>query len=168
MQMNNNVIGFILIAVLLSGCLQNSEMDKMTNKEIEQYFLKHKKELKHLVNICKKNPAIQRVEKDKALFYVEKPSKKEQKAAKEAEGIIKQLKIDNMQCERNEMIINNKLMGASFIVYSAGLGVSGEGQYIRYDTKNFLDSLPNHKKANIPWRTISPLPKEGWTIVYTK
>jgi len=168
MRMVYRVIGCILITGLLSGCLKNSELDKMSNKEIEKYFIQHKKELKYLVDICEKNSAIKRVEKDKSLFYVKNPSINDKKVAKEAEKLIGQLKIYNMQCSRSQMVLNNKLMGVSFALYSAGLGISGEGQSINYDTKRFLDSLPNHKKANIPWRTIIPLPEERWSIVHTK
>jgi len=158
----------ILISGFLSGCLQNSELDKMSNKEIEKYFISHKKELKHLIDICENNSAIKRVEKSESLFYIKNPSTQIIKVAEEAQSIVKQLKIDSMQCSRSDMDLDNKLMGISFVLYSAGLGVSGEGQFISYDTKRFLDSLPNHKKANIPWRTIFPLPEEGWSIVHTK
>ena len=168
MRMVYKIISFTLITNLLSGCLQNSELDKMSNKEIEKYFAKHKTELKQLVEICEKNSAIQRVEKDESLFYLNNPSVSDTKIVKKAEGIVKQLKIDNMQCSRSHMILDNQLLSVSFCLYSAGLGVSGEAQLIKYRTKKFRKRLAKKEKVNIPWRTIFPLPEEGWSIIHTK
>jgi ribosomal protein L7Ae-like RNA K-turn-binding protein len=162
------IIGFILITTLLSGCLQNSELDKMTNKEIEQYFVKNKKELKHIINICEKHPSIKRVEKDDSQYYLKNISMGTKKAVKDIQKIVIQLKIDNIQCGRNEQILNNELFGVSFWLYSAGLGVSGEGQYINYETKKARKRWEKKEKNNIPWETIFPLPSEGWSIVQTK
>lgn len=168
MQMVYKIVVFILIADLLSGCLQNSELNKMSNKEIEKYFGKHKIKLKYLVEICEKNPAIKRVEKDESLFYEENISVNNKKIVKKAENLIKQLKIDNMQCSRSHMILDNELLDISFWLYSAGLGVSGEGQLIRYRTKKFRNRLAKKEKVTIPWETVYPLPEEGWSIINTK
>lgn len=170
MQMVYKLFVSILVIGFLQGCnswTQNSELNKMSNNELEEYFLKYKSELKYLVGICEQYPALKRVEKSKSLYYSKNPSIEVKKTIKRIQSIVAKLKIDNIQCSRSDMVLNNQLLGVFFVLYSSGLGISGEGQLISYDTKRFLDSLPNHKKANISWRTIFPLSEEGWSIIHT-
>ena len=156
---------FLLFIVLASGT--HSELDKMSNKELEEYFLKHKSELSHIVNICEQYPTIRRIEKDNTSYYDDNISDETKKKVKSIQEIVERLSIDNVQCGRSNMMLNNQLMGASFCLYSSGLGISGEGQSIDFETKKSRDTWKGKKKVAIPWETVYPLNKEGWSIVHT-
>ncbi len=162
---------FVVSILLQRGCesLMLKSGDKMTKDEIGQYYQKNKTVLSHIVSTCEKYPQIRRVEKDEIMYYKDSNvSKYASLAAKDIQENIKKIHIDNVQCARNEQIINNDLMAISFWLYSAGLGVSGEGQFIEYETKQYRDEMKKRKKVDIPWQTAYPLPDEGWSIVFTK
>lgn len=168
---------FVMItAIVLTsffGCdslMRNSELPKMTNEELKSFFITNQTDLQEIVDICEEYPTIKRIEKDRVVYYEDLFSDSASKAVNRAQTIVDKLKIFCVECSRSHIVLDNQLMGASFCLYSAGLGVSGEGQSIVFDTKRFRDDLAkeNRKKANIPWRTIFPLPEEGWSIVHTK
>ena len=167
MLMVYKVLLSCVLLLWLQGCddlLRNSELKKMKKEELTEYYTKNKKALLHIVDICQSYPQIKRVEKDVIIYYGDdNVSKDINLAAKDIRENIKKLKIDNVNCIRDGMH-DNVLDSISFGLYSSGIAVSGEAQFIKYETKE----LRKYKKVDIPWQTVFPLPDEGWLIVFTK
>ena len=172
------LITIILITIVLALfigyklSIPNSELNKMKTEEIETYFKTNKKELKHLVEICDKYSEIGFVDdtnvNELIMYYEENLSTETRSKIKEIQNINKTIKIFSMECERSSMVIDNKLMGVSFVLYSYGLSLGGESQSIGFETKEYLDSLKNHKKIDIANMKVYPLSEEGWSIIFLK
>jgi chaperonin cofactor prefoldin len=148
----------------------NTELDKMTNSEIKEYFYKHKSILNDIVDVCRAYPSIERIDKDSFKFYKEglaTHSQDRNKAVKETQKTLKDIKAGVVQCSRLKEILNNELLGVSILLYSAGLGVSGEAQSLDYDTEEDRKLQEKRKRVEILWETKTPI-EDGWSIVYMK
>jgi len=167
------LVGILVIVVSLAIWFilrPNTELDKMTNSEIKEYFYKHKSTLNGVVDVCREYPSIQRIDRDSFKFYKKSLSTHSQdrnKVVKEIQKTLKDIKAGVVQCGRLKEILNNELLGVSILLYSAGLGVSGESQSLNYDTKEDKKLQEKRKRVEIPWETKTPI-EDGWSIVYTK
>ena len=166
----------ILIMVIIApvflfrGCGRNSQMDKMSDQEIRSYFKKHKKDLERIVEICKQNPEIDFMDDsvEGASFYNDnvydfsKQTPKVQRAVKEAIQIIKRDKLFSVHCGHFYHLPDHPFTGVSFVLYSSGLTVAGEGQSIEYDSRWYREVyLRNHKiEQNLSKNKI--LTTDGW------
>lgn len=109
---------------------------------------------------------IEQMKKDSIKYY-DSHILKNKKILKEVNRIVIQLQIDKIDCARSKKFLNNELYGVSFLLYSAGLGVSGEGQLIEYETMRSKEYWKGKKRVSIPWRTKN-LIEGGWSIVHMK
>jgi len=162
-----SIIGTVAILIFIFFYSKNTELDKMTNQEIRDYFYKNKKDLDKIIDFCTNYPSLKRVDREEIKFYKKNVSKETKDIAHNIQTIIKSIKIDSIECSRLKEILNNNLLGVSFLLYSSGIGVSGEGQFLEYNTKQSRKYQKEHKPIDIPWQTEVPI-EDGWVIVNTK
>lgn len=161
------IMSVFIIFIFVFFYSKNTELDRMTNQEITNYFYKNKKNLKKIIDFCEEYPTLQRVNEFTFKLYEQNISKEVNKAVLDIQKIITSIKVDAVECSRLKKVLNNDLLGVSFWLYSAGLGVSGEGQLLEYETIRNKEYWKGKKRIDIPWQT-KLLIEDDWSIVYIK
>lgn len=158
----------LLCSVLVSSCsylefilgaVEESMEDSKpyTAPEIRQIFADNYKELEALIVTCERNPKLRRIRLEGETEGFD--DNKDHEFITKVRQSMRTIHVIGVSCERAYDLHGAPLMGVSFGVFYAGLGVSGISQRIYYKTEIMRKRFPQNIESQIT------LDKKGWSIL---